>query len=77
MISWTKTLEMKIQAFRKKDDYLNKKIKAQEVKARFLNHHSGSSGTPIEIEIDKDTTIVFDAEFLKLACEKCIAIKSI
>lgn len=76
MISWVKTLEMKINSFSKKD-YGNKKVKATEIKARYLNSHDGAFSVPIEIEVNKDTIIILDAEYLKLACEKCIAIKSI
>ncbi len=76
MISWTKTLEMKVNSFFKKD-YGKKGTRARETKVRFLNSYGGSFSVPIEIEIDNDTILVFDAEYLKQACEKCIAIKAI
>jgi hypothetical protein len=73
MISWVKTLKVKIDCFLASE---TSKRASKQLVIEYVPY-SKLINNPMKIYIDKDHEIIVDAEMMKKACQKVLTIKSI
>ena len=76
MIEWQVKLDMWLESFKEEDHNNKRKRKSTRLHLEYIGHRGRFEHT-MKVNVPDGEPIYIDAEYMKSACEKVIALKSI